>query len=171
MYKYFIFIILTFSCVIHSNELTFDEFTKTNFFAPIDNKYLKLKAECRKNYDEKGKRKAFEIILYNKNNHIFDLNKHYSSFHEGHKYLKRPFYSFTFWNWFNKVAIETNGAKFMSNTMQKNMRRNELISKELFTEIINEGKFSVFFHFLMDNSKSKGNFIITNPAIIKECFD
>ena len=52
-----------------------------------------------------------------------------------------------------------------------NMRRNELISKELFTEIINEGKFSVFFHFLMDNSKSKGNFIITNPAIIKECFD
>mgnify|MGYP005721291017 FL=1 len=69
------------------------------------------------------------------------------------------------------MAIETNGARFISNTMQKNMRRNELISKELFTEIINEGKFSVFFHFLMDNSKSKGNFIITNPAIIKECFD
>ena len=85
--------------------------------------------------------------------------------------MKRPFYSFTFWNWFNKVAIETKSHQFMSNTDQKNMRRNELISKEMFMEIVENGQLTIYFHYLMDNAKSKGRFVIANPSEVKNCFD
>ena len=171
MYKIIIFIIFSFSFAAQGTEMTFEEFAKVNYFAPIDKDYLELNAKCRKNYEDNGKKKAFEVILYNKDKHVFDLNKHYNSHYEGHKHLKRPFYSFTFWNWFNKVAIETKSYEFMSNTSQKNMRRNELISKELFEEIVNNGQFNIYFHYLMDNSKSKGKFFIVNPATVKSCFE
>ena len=72
-----------FSSFLQANELTFDEFAGANFFAPIDESYLKLNAKCRKNFDDNGKKKAFEVILYNKDKHVFDLNKHYSSHHKG----------------------------------------------------------------------------------------
>ena len=96
MYKIYAFLMLIFFGFAQANELTFDEFANANFFAPIDDAYLKLNAKCRKNFDDNGKRKAFEVILYNKDKHVFDLNKHYSSHHKGLKYLKIPFYTFTF---------------------------------------------------------------------------
>ncbi len=170
IYKILIIIFGIFSPLLYGNELTFDEFSKANYFSQIGEEYLQLNAKCRKNYDEKGRKKAFEILLYNNGSHVFDLNKHYKSHHVGHKNLKRPFYSFTFWNWFNKIAIETSSVQFMSNTLQKNMRRNELISEQLFKEILNDGQFIIYFHYLMDNSKSKGKFIIENLSVLNECF-
>ena len=98
MYKIYFFLIIIFCGFLQAKELTFDEFASANFFAPIDESYLKLTAKCRKNFDDNGKKKAFEVILYNKDKHIFDLNKHYSSHHKGHKskiYNTSPFKNFT----------------------------------------------------------------------------
>ena len=51
------------------------------------------------------------------------------------------------------------------------MRRNELISKEMFMEIVENGQLTIYFHYLMDNAKSKGHFVIANPSEVKNCFD
>ncbi len=168
MYKTVLLLLLCNALAVQADD--FDIFAKTNYFAEIDKPFLQLKAECRKNFDEKNNKKAFEIIFYSKGKHVFDLNKHFSSHHEGHKNLKTPFYSITFWNWFNALAIETENHQFVSNTTQKTMRRNELIPKELFYEIVTTGKFTVYFHYLMDNAKSMGSFTITNIDAVKSCF-
>ena len=78
--------------VLSAQADAFGDFAKTNFFSEIDPSFLQLTAECRKNFDEKNNKKAFEILFYSKGKHVFDLNKHYSSHHEGHKNLKTPFY-------------------------------------------------------------------------------
>ena len=57
----------------------------------------------------------------------------------------------------------------MTNTSQESMRRNELISEGLFNEIIRLGEFQVYFHYLLDNSKSVGNFKIVNPGDLIDC--
>ncbi|KRO76282.1 MAG: hypothetical protein ABS06_02530 [Methylophilales bacterium BACL14 MAG-120910-bin43] len=156
--------------VLSAQADAFGDFAKTNFFSEIDPSFLQLTAECRKNFDEKNNKKAFEILFYSKGKHVFDLNKHYSSHHEGHKNLKTPFYSITFWNWFNAIAIETESQQFVSNTTQKTMRRNELIPQELFDDIVTTGTFRVYFHYLMDNAKSMGEFTIGNSDDVRSCF-
>jgi hypothetical protein len=57
----------------------------------------------------------------------------------------------------------------MTNTDQITMRRNELISEGLFSDIVKYGKFKVYFHYLLDNSKSVGNFKISNPKALRDC--
>ena len=111
--------------------------------------------------------KSFDKIT---NNFEFDLNKHFRSFKEGHKNLKTPFYSFTFWNWFQSIAIESGGQNFMTSTEQFSVRRSELVPSDLVTEIINDGLFSIYFHYLKDNTKSYGLFKVTNPEVLKDCF-
>ena len=56
-----------------ANGQSFKEFTIGNYFAPINEKYLELTAVCRKNYDEKEKKKYFEILFYNQGKNIFDM--------------------------------------------------------------------------------------------------
>jgi len=102
---------------------------------------------------------------------VFDLNKHFMSTQPGHRNLKKPFYSFTLWNWFNVVAIKTKNNKFISNTLQLDKRRSEIIPKNLVRDILDEGQFTVYFHYLMDNSKSIGTFKISNLKLLRSCFE
>lgn len=50
------------------------------------------------------------------------------------------------------------------------MRRNELIPQELFDDIVTTGTFRVYFHYLMDNAKSMGEFTIGNSDDVRSCF-
>jgi len=164
-----IIIIIFFSTICQSKELTYSEFTLGNSFSPIDESYLELEAKCRKSYDERNKKKYYEILLYSQGRHIFDFNKHFTSNLVGRKNLKLPFYSLSVWNWFDTLAIKTKKNKFMTNTDQRTMRRNELIPKGLFDDIIKYGKFKIYFHYLLDNSKSVGDFKIINPKVLRDC--
>ncbi len=164
-----IVLILFFSNFILAKELTFNEFTEANFFSEIDPSFLDLEAKCRKNFDENDQIVFLEILLYSHGNNVFDFNKVYKSTLVGRENLKTPFYTFTVWNWFNALAIKTKKNKFMTNTDQESMRRNELISEDLFNDIIQEGDFQVYFHYLLDNTKSVGNFKINNPNTLKDC--
>mgnify|MGYP001222412969 FL=1 len=164
-----IIIIIIFSTIGHARELTYAEFTSGNSFSPIDESYLELKAKCRKSYDQRNQKKYYEVLLYSRGEHVFDLNKHFKSKLVGRKSLKTPFYSLSLWNWFDTLAIKTKKHKFMTNTDQRTMRRNELISEGLFSDIVKYGKFKVYFHYLLDNSKSVGNFKITNLEVVRDC--
>ena len=160
-----------FSTIGQTKELTYKEFTLGNSFSPINKSYLELEAKCRKSYDEKDQKKYYEILLFSKGEHVFDLNKHFKSNLVGRKNLKTPFYSLSVWNWFDTLAIKTKKHKFMTNTDQRTIRRNELIPEGLFVDIVKYGKFKVFFHFLLDNSKSVGNFKIINPKVLRDCIN
>ena len=168
MHSLFI-VLLFFTTITSAEELTFHEFTEGNFFSNIDPSYLELKAKCRKNYDDNNQIKFYEIILFSKGGNVFDFNKVLKSNLVGRENLKKPFYTFTVWNWFNALAIKTPNHEFMTNTSQESMRRNELISEGLFNEIIRLGEFQVYFHYLLDNSKSVGNFKIVNPGDLIDC--
>ena len=161
--------IIIISTIGHTEELTYSEFTLGNSFSPIDESYLELEAKCRKSYDERNQKKYYEVLFYSKGKHVFDLNKHFKSNLVGRKNLKVPFYSLSVWNWFDTLAIKTQKHKFMTNTAQKTMRRNELIPEGLFSDIVRYGKFKVYFHYLLDNSKSVGNFKIINPTVVRDC--
>jgi hypothetical protein len=169
MHKLIIVVIIFFSAACQGRELTYTEFTLGNSFSPIDESYLKLEAKCKKSYDERDQKKYYEILLFSKGKHVFDLNKHFKSNLIGRKNLKIPFYSLSVWNWFDTLAIKTKKHKFMTNTDQITMRRNELISEGLFSDIVKYGKFKVYFHYLLDNSKSVGNFKISNPKALRDC--
>ena len=169
MHKLIIIIIILFSTIGQTRELTYNEFTLGNSFSPIDKSYLELEAKCRKSYDERDQKKYYEILLFSQGNHVFDFNKHFKSKLAGRKNLKTPFYSLSVWNWFDTLAIKTKKNKFMTNTDQITMRRNELIPEGLFEDIVKYGKFKVYFHYLLDNSKSVGNFKIINPKVVKDC--
>jgi len=154
-----ILLILTvlFCCTLFSKEHSFKDFTEGNYFAPIDENYLQLKAVCRKNYDDKDRKKYYEVLFYSHDKHVFDL--------------KKPFYSFTLWNWFNAVAIKTKSEEFISNTAQLDKRRSEIIPRDLVKDILDDGRFTVYFHYLMDNSKSVGTFKVSNPELLRTCFE
>ena len=169
MYKLIFITIIFFSTIGQARELTYTEFTLGNSFSPIDESYLELKAKCRQSFNEKKQKKYYEVLLYSKGEHVFDLNKHFKSNLVGRKHLKIPFYSLSVWNWFDTLAIKTKKHKFMTNTDQRTMRRNELIPEGLFKDIIKYGKFKVYFHYLLDNSKSVGNFKIINPKALRDC--
>ena len=169
MHKFIILIIFSFSVTSQARELSYTEFTLGNSFSPIDDSYLMLEAKCRKSYDEREQKKYYEVLLYSGGKHVFDLNKHFKSNLVGRKHLKIPFYSLSVWNWFDTLAIKTKKHKFMTNTDQRTMRRNELIPEGLFKDIIKYGKFKVYFHYLLDNSKSVGNFKIINPKALRDC--
>lgn len=169
-YKLFLLILSLFSSLVLADTKSFNEFSTQNYFAPIVEDALKLKVVCRKSYDDNNKKKYYELLFYNNGKNVFDLNKHFRSFKEGHKNLKTPFYSFTFWNWFQSIAIESGGQNFMTSTEQFSVRRSELVPSDLVTEIINDGLFSIYFHYLKDNTKSYGLFKVTNPEVLKDCF-
>ncbi len=160
-----------FCCTLFSKEYTFKDFTEGNYFAPIDDSYLQLKAVCRKNYDEKDRKKYFEIMFFSNEKHVFDLNQHFMAFQTGYKNLKKPFYTFTVWNWFESIAIKSSQTEFMSNTPQLDRRRSELVPENLVEEMLTSGEFTIFFHYLMDNTKSKGQFRIINLGVVKSCFE
>ena len=167
---YLLFFSLLFNFNLFAKDHSFKDFTEANYFAPIDNNFLQLKAVCRQNFDEKDRKKYFEILFYSKNKHVFDLNKHFRAYEVGHRNLKKPFYTFTIRNWFHTFAIETKNEKFISNTSQLTKRRNEVIPEKLFNDILAHGKFTLFFHYLMDNTKSNGEFTVVNPAALSSCF-
>jgi hypothetical protein len=169
MHKFIILIIIFFSVTSQARELSYTEFTLGNSFSPIDDSYLVLEAKCRKSYDEREQKKYYEVLLYSKGKHVFDLNKHFKTNLVGRKNLKIPFYSLSVWNWFDALAIKTKKNKFMTNTEQRTMRRNELIPEGLFADIIKYGKFKIYFHYLLDNSKSVGNFKISNLKAVRDC--
>ncbi len=169
MHKFIILIIFSFSVTSQARELSYTEFTLGNSFSPIDDSYLMLEAKCRKSYDEREQKKYYEVLLYSDGKHVFDLNKHFKSNLVGRKNLKIPFYSLSVWNWFDTLAIKTKKNKFITNTDQRTMRRNELIPEGLFSDIVKYGKFKVYFHYLLDNSKSVGNFKISNPKVLRDC--
>ena len=169
MHKFIILIIIFFSVTSKARELSYTEFTLGNSFSPIDDSYLVLEAKCRKSYDEREQKKYYEVLLYSKGKHVFDFNKHFKTNLVGRKNLKIPFYSLSVWNWFDALAIKTKKNKFMTNTEQRTMRRNELIPKGLFDDIIKYGKFKIYFHYLLDNSKSVGNFKISNLKAVRDC--
>ncbi len=169
MHKFIILIIFSFSVTSQARELSYTEFTLGNSFSPIDDSYLMLEAKCRKSYDEREQKKYYEVLLYSGGKHVFDLNKHFKSNLVGRKNLKTPFYSLSVWNWFDTLAIKTKKNKFITNTDQRTMRRNELIPEGLFSDIVKYGKFKVYFHYLLDNSKSVGNFKISNPKVLRDC--
>ena len=169
MHKFIILIIFSFSVTSQARELSYTEFTLGNSFSPIDDSYLMLEAKCRKSYDEREQKKYYEVLLYSDGKHVFDLNKHFKSNLVGRKNLKTPFYSLSVWNWFDTLAIKTKKNKFITNTDQRTMRRNELIPEGLFSDIVKYGKFKVYFHYLLDNSKSVGNFKISNPKVLRDC--
>jgi len=168
---YFIIFCLFYNFNLFAKDHSFKDFTEANFFAPIDEDYLKLKAVCRQNYDDKNRKKYFEILFYSNQNHVFDLNKHFRAYELGHQNLKRPFYSFTVRNWFHALAIKTKNVNFISNTSQLTKRRNEIIPEKLFEDILGDGEFTLYFHYLMDNTKSSGNFQVINQEIVRKCFD
>jgi hypothetical protein len=160
-----------FCCTLFSKEHSFKDFTEGNYFAPIDENYLQLKAVCRKNYDNKDRKKYYEVLFYSHDKHVFDLNKHFIGTQPGHRNLKKPFYSFTLWNWFNAVAVKTKSEEFISNTAQLDKRRSEIIPRDLVKDILDDGRFTVYFHYLMDNSKSVGTFKVSNPELLRTCFE
>ncbi|MAS00214.1 MAG: hypothetical protein CMH24_02470 [Nitrosomonadales bacterium] len=150
---------------------TFKEFTSGNYFAPIDEKYLQLTAKCRKVYDEKDRKKYFEILFFNQEKNIFDMNKHYKTYLQGRKKLKPPVFSFTVRNWFQTIAIESGKYNFITTTDQNTLRRNEVIPKDLSKAILNSGQFNIYFHFLNDNTKSIGRFKVSNNKVLIDCFE
>ena len=101
--RYLLFIFIFYSFLLHSKDHSFEDFTEANFFAAIDDSYLNLKALCRQSFDEKDRKKYYEILFYSNGKHVFDLNKHFRAFEIGHRNLKKPFYSFTVWNWFHSL--------------------------------------------------------------------
>ena len=154
-----------------ANGQSFKEFTVGNYFAPINEKYLELTAACRKNYDEKEKKKYFEILFYNQGKNVFDMNKHYKIYQKGYKNLKPPIYSFTVRNWFQTVAIQSGKPKFITTTQQSSIRRNEVIPGNLAEAILSSGQFDIYFHFQNDNTKSVGKFKVSNNKVLIDCFD
>jgi hypothetical protein len=154
-----------------ANGQSFKEFTVGNYFAPINEKYLELTAVCRKNYDEKEKKKYFEILFYNQDKNVFDMNKHYKTYQQGHKNLKPPIYSFTVRNWFETIAIKSGKYEFITTTAQSNIRRNEIIPNNLSQEILNSGQFDMYFHYQNDNTKSVGRFKVINKEVLGNCFE
>ena len=168
--KYFLvtFLLLNFSV---ANGQSFKEFTEGNYFAPIDEKYLELTAVCRKNYDEKEKKKYFEILFYNQGKNVFDMNKHYKIYQKGYKNLKPPIYSFTVRNWFQTIAIQSGKSEFITTTQQSSIRRNEVIPNDLADLILSSGQLDMYFHYLNDNTKSVGKFKVSNNKVLIDCFD
>ena len=168
--KYFLvtFLLLNFSV---ANGQSFKEFTEGNYFAPIDEKYLELTAVCRKNYDEKEKKKYFEILFYNQGKNVFDMNKHYKIYQQGYKNLKPPIYSFTVWNWFQTIAIQSGKPEFITTTQQSSIRRNEVIPSNLAEAILSSGQLDIYFHYQNDNTKSVGKFKVSNNKVLIGCFD
>jgi len=164
----FFFLITPFSL---ATGQTFKEFTLGNYFAPIKESYLELSVVCRKNYDKKDRKKYYEILFFNQGKNVFDLNKHYKVYKEGHKNLKPPFYSFTVRNWFQTIAIQSGKNEFISTAQQINMRRNEIIPTSLSEAILKSGQFDMYFHYQNDNTKSLGKFKISNNKVLIDCFD
>jgi hypothetical protein len=154
-----------------ANGQSFKEFTVGNYFAPINEKYLELTAACRKNYDEKEKKKYFEILFYNQGKNVFDMNKHYKIYQQGYKNLKPPIYSFTVWNWFQTIAIQSGKPEFITTTQQSSIRRNEVIPNDLADLILSSGQLDMYFHYLNDNTKSVGKFKVSNNKVLIDCFD
>tara|TARA_B100000795_G_scaffold262435_1_gene240367 strand:- start:422 stop:937 length:516 start_codon:yes stop_codon:yes gene_type:complete len=170
MKKYFLFALLLMNVSIVKSE-SFKEFTSGNYFAPIDERYLQLTAVCRKNFDEKDKKKYFEILFYNQGKNIFDMNKHYKIYQEGYKNLKPPIYSFTVRNWFQTIAIQSGKSEFITTTKQSSIRRNEVIPKILAESVLNSGQLDIYFHYQNDNTKSVGKFKVSNNKVLIDCFD
>jgi|TARA_B110000093_G_C12814299_1_gene344148 hypothetical protein len=154
-----------------ANGQSFKEFTVGNYFAPINEKYLELTAACRKNYDEKEKKKYFEILFYNQDKNVFDMNKHYKTYQQGHKNLKPPIYSFTVRNWFKTIGVKSGKYEFISTTDQRSIRRNEIIPDKLSQAILNSGQFDMYFHYQNDNTKSFGRFKVINKEVLGNCFE
>ena len=169
-YRLFFLTLSLLSSFAFADTKSFNEFSKKNYFAPIVNDALNLKVVCRKSFDDDNKKKYYELLFYNKGKNVFDLNKHFRAFKEGHKNIKTPFYSFTFWNWFQAIAIESGEKTFMTSTEQFSVRRSELIPSNLAEEIVSDGIFTIYFHYLKDNTKSFGLFTVTNPDVLKDCF-
>jgi hypothetical protein len=167
-YSIFLFLMMPFSVLIGQS---FKDFTSGNYFSPINEKYLELNVVCRKNFDEKDKKKYFEILFYNQGKNVFDLNKHYKIYQQGHKNLTPPIYSFTVRNWFQTIAIKSGKHDFIATTQQTSMRRNEVIPNALSNAILNSGQFNMYFHYQNDNTKSFGKFKVTNNKELNECFD
>ena len=57
------------------------------------------------------------------------------------------------------------------NTAQLDKRRSEIIPRDLVKDILDDGRFTVYFHYLMDNSKSVGTFKISNLELLRTCFE
>ena len=168
--KYILFTLLVVTTNIASGQ-SFEEFTLGNYFAPIDEKYEQLNVVCRKVYDDKDKKKYFEILFFNQGKNVFDLNKHYKTYLQGRKKLKPPIYSFTVRNWFQTIAIESGKANFITSTQQNILRRNEVIPENLSKAILKSGQFNIYFHYLNDNTKSVGKFKVSNNKVLIECFE
>lgn len=168
--KYFLcsFLLMSVSVAIGQS---FKDFTSGNYFAPINEKYLKLTAVCRKNYDEKDRKKYFEILFYNQGKNVFDMNKHYKIYQQGHKNLTPPIHSFTVRNWFQTIAIQSGKSEFITTTRQSTMRRNEVIPNDLSQAILSSGQFDMYFHYQNDNTKSVGKFKVSNNKELINCFD
>jgi hypothetical protein len=167
-YLLFLFLVTNFSYAVGQS---FNDFTLGNYFAPIDDKHLKLTVSCRKNYDEKERKKYFEILFYNQDKNVFDMNKHYKIYQQGHKSLKPPIYSFTVRNWFKTIAIKSGKYEFIATTSQSNIRRNEIIPDNLSKAILDSGHFDMYFHYQNDNTKSAGRFKVVNKEALENCFD
>ena len=168
--KYCLFLVL----IINFNSATgqsFKEFTSGNHFAGIDEKYLQINVACRKIYDEKKRKKYFELLFYNQDKNVFDMNKHYKVYQQGHKNLKPPIYSFTVRNWFRAIAIKSGKHEFITTTPQNNIRRNEVIPDNLAKAILNSGQFDMYFHYQNDNTKSIGKFKVSNKKDLVNCFE
>jgi len=168
--KYLLFSLLLINLSV-ANGQSFKEFTLGNYFAPIDEKYLELTAVCRKNYDEKEKKKYFEILFYNQGKNVFDMNKHYKIYQKGYKNLKPPIYSFTVRNWFQTIGIQSGKSEFIATTQQTSIRRNEVIPNNLAESILRSGQLDMYFHYQNDNTKSVGKFKVSNNKALIDCFD
>ena len=168
--KYFAFILLV-TNLSYAVGQSFTDFTAGNYFAPIDEKYLNLTVKCRKHYDEKERKKYFEILFYDQDKNVFDMNKHYKKYQQGHKNLKAPIYSFTVRNWFKTIAIKSGKYEFITTTDQSNIRRNEIIPDKLSQAILNSGQFDMYFHYQNDNTKSVGRFKVINKEVLGNCFE
>jgi len=169
--KIFFLLLLISSYPLIASEKSFQEFTTKNYFAPIQEEALNLNVVCRKNFDDKGKKKYYELLFYNNNKNVFDLNQHFRAVQVGHKNLKIPFYSFTVWNWFQSIGIESKKNTFITTTEQSTIRRSELVSPLLVKSIIDSSKFKIYFHYLKDNTKSSGLFKVLNIKELNNCFE
>lgn len=169
-YRLFFLTLSLFSSFAIADSKSFDNFSTQNYFAPIVEDALNLNVVCRKSYDDNNNKKYYELLFYNNGKNVFDLNKHFRAFKEGHKNIKTPFYSFTFWNWFQSIGVKSGNQSFLTSTEQFSVRRSELVPSKLVAEIVTNGSFVIYFHYLKDNTKSFGLFTVTNPDVLKDCF-
>ena len=60
---YLLFFSLLFNFNLFAKDHSFKDFTEANYFAPIDNNFLQLKAVCRQNFDEKDRKNILKFYF------------------------------------------------------------------------------------------------------------